>query len=181
MRAAGGKGANQAVAARRLGASVRMLGRVGMTPMALPSRRSGGRRLEDGLTLDEAPTGSAFILRDEAGRNAIVVNPGANAGADVADLARYADDGPGTLLVLQLEIPLTAVSAAVYPGDASGWRVLLNAAPAQPLPDDLLAAVDVLVVNEHEAADLAGAPVVNGDSAHGPLHGWPHKVHRRWP
>lgn len=168
MRAAGGKGANQAVAARRLGADVRMVGRVGDDADGAFLRAAlAADGIEDRLRLDAAATGSALILRDEAGRNAIVVNPGANAGADVADLAdlaRLAGEGPGTLLVLQLEIPLTAVAGAVGLAARSGWRVLLNAAPAQPLPDDLLAAVDLLVVNEHEATDLAVVPVsdVNG-------------------
>lgn len=167
LRAPGGKGANQAVAARRLGARVRMVGRVGDDADGAFLRAAlAADGVEDGTALDRAPTGSAFIVRDDAGRNAIVVNPGANAGADVADLASLADDQPaGTLLVLQLEIPLTAVAGAVGLAARRGWRVLLNAAPAQPLPDDLLAAIDILVVNEHEATDLAAVPVVDVGSA----------------
>ena len=168
MRAAGGKGANQAVAARRLGAGVRMVGRVGDdADGALLRAALAADGVEVGLTHDAAPTGSAFILRDEAGRNAIVVNPGANAGAEVADLASVTEDGSGKLLVLQLEIPLSAVAAAVSLATVRGWRVLLNAAPAQPLPDDLLAAVDVLVVNAHESTELTGVPV--GDAKSGLL------------
>lgn len=166
MREAGGKGANQAVAARRLGADVLMVGRVGDDADGAFLRAAlAADRIEDRLTKGTAPTGSAFILRDEAGRNAIVVNPGANAGADVADLASAADNRRGTLLVLQLEIPLAAVAGAVAIAVRSGWRVLLNAAPAQPLPADLLSEVEVLVVNEHEAGELGGVPVTDVGSA----------------
>ncbi len=154
----GGKGANQAVAAARLGARVRMIGRVG--------NDSYGENLLVGLSAEgidtskvrpsSGPTGTALITVDAAGQNSIVVVPGANAQVVPEDLAP-ADFAGAAVTVLQLEIPLETVSWAATLARSAGSRVLLNAAPAQPLTDELLQEVDVLVVNEFEAAQVAGA------------------------
>jgi ribokinase len=104
----------------------------------------------------DTPTGVALIHVDAAGRNAITVVAGANAHAaseDVADSAL----APDTTLVLQLEVPLDAVAATAIRARARGARVILNAAPAHPLSRDLIAALDVLIVNEHEAAAIAAS------------------------
>ncbi|MBM0240041.1 ribokinase [Micromonospora sp. ATA32] len=159
-RSAGGKGANQAVALARLGATVDMVGAVG--------NDADGRRMLDELaeagvsTLHVAvdadePTGLALVMVDADGDNAIVVVPGANVSVDQALVSAGggAIDGCEVLLA-QLEIPLPAVEAALRSGAACGALVVLNAAPARPLPDELLALVDVLVVNEHEARELSG-------------------------
>ena len=153
----GGKGANQAVAAARLGAQVTLVGRVGDD--------EAGRMLvdafvEDGVDVsliavtDAAPTGLAVITVDRAGENSIVGSPGANLLVGSADIVEA-----GSLLraasvtLLQLEIPLPTVTEAA---NAAGGTVMLNAAPARPLPDELLDAVDVLVVNRSELETLAG-------------------------
>ena len=148
----GGKGANQAVAAARLGAQVAFVGRVGDD--------DAGRRLRDGLASDgvdvshvtvdaDAPTGMALIAVDRAGENTIVVSSGANARVSAADVeaAREVLAGAAVTLV-QHEVPEDAVAAAI----ALGRRVVLNPAPARPI----VAPVDVLIPNRGELEALAG-------------------------
>jgi len=154
----GGKGANQAVAAARLGARVRMVGRVGAD--AYGAELGRGLEAEGIETVDvaelDAPSGVALISVSEDGQNAIIVSPGANARLRPDDLSPERFTGAG-VVVLQLETPLATVRRAAELGRAAGARVLLNAAPAQALPEGLLKAVDLLVVNEFEAAQVAGA------------------------
>jgi ribokinase len=155
---AGGKGANQALAARRAGARVAMVGAVGsdaFVATALSGLTEGGVDL-GGVRQTDGPTGIAVIVVDARGQNSIVVVPGANGSVAPVDL----DDRAlrrGTTLVLQLEIPLDAVADVAKRARARGARVVLNAAPATALPATLLSAVDVLIVNEHEAEALAAA------------------------
>lgn len=157
----GGKGANQAVAAARAGAAVRMVGCVGDDEL--------GAALRAGLAADAVdhayvtalagvPTGLACIAVDASGGNAIVVSPGANARLRPDDLPAAAFEG-ATLLLLQLEVPLDTTLRAAELARAAGARVVLNLAPAQRLDADQLRHVDVLVVNEHEAALLADVGV----------------------
>jgi ribokinase len=160
--AAGGKGANQAVAAARLGQEVVMIGRVGNDAFG-HGLRSGLE--ESGVDVTnvridmEHETGLAFITLDAAAENAIVVSPGANAAVDIDDVdaARHSLAVAAVTLV-QLEVPLNAVAAAVA---AAGGRVVLNPAPAAELPIDLLARVDVLVPNRSELGLLAGGVTPN--------------------
>jgi ribokinase len=159
-RVPGGKGANQAVAAARAGATCRMVGAVGRDDAGAVLRSA---LLDSGVDLAglrelPAPTGLAVVVVAADGDNAIVVAPGANAELSPlpdADLARIAD---GEVLLTQLEIPLDAVMVGARAARAAGTRVVLNAAPARPLPSALLELVDLLVVNEHEAAVLTGLP-----------------------
>jgi ribokinase len=154
---AGGKGANQALAARQAGAEVRMYGAVGadaFAPQALANLRAAGVDLAGVITV-EASTGVALIGVDDAGENAIVVIPGANAYARAAQVPD-ALLGSSTTLLLQLETPLPEVAALAARARRAGARTVLNAAPAVALQDTLLRDVDVLLVNEHEAA-LVGA------------------------
>ncbi|HTJ36277.1 MAG TPA: ribokinase [Dactylosporangium sp.] len=154
----GGKGANQAVAAARAGAACAFVGAVGGDDF--------GRLLRDslvsagvdvrGLRTADGPSGVALITVDAAAENCIVVAPGANATLTVLDPADRAAIAAADVLLLQLEIPLTAVAEAAGAARAAGTTVVLNAAPAAQLPPDLLALIDVLVVNEHEAAVVAG-------------------------
>jgi ribokinase len=142
-RVPGGKGANQALAAARLGADVSLYGAVGRDPFAdeaLTLLKDGGVGLDELARVDD-PTGVALIVVGDDGENQIVVAPGANgtagapAGLDRADA-----------VLCQLEIPVETVARA-----AAGARFFcLNAAPARPLPADLLATVDLLVVNRYE-------------------------------
>ena len=150
----GGKGANQAVAAARAGANTRMLVALGDDAYALPieaSLREAGVELT--IVRDERATGTAFIVVADSGENAITVASGANAGLrreHLPDLERVSH------VLLQLEIPLDVVDACTRAAKAVGVRTILNAAPARPLTEELLGAVDVLVVNEGELAVLAG-------------------------
>jgi len=108
------------------------------------------------LALKDAPTGVALIAVSTSGENAIVVSPGANARLGPEDL-NPKDLEHAAVLLLQLEVPLETVAEAARIGRAAGARVVLNAAPARPLPDALLANLDLLVVNAHEAATLLRA------------------------
>jgi ribokinase len=156
---AGGKGANQAVAAARLGAAVSFFGRVGADRRGaemLDSMRSAGIDV-DGVGADEqAATGLAVITLADDAENAIIVSPGANARFEPRhlDVARDALDRAEVTLI-QLEIPLETVMRA---SQLAGHRLILNPAPARPLPADLLGVVDVLVPNQTELGLLAGVP-----------------------
>lgn len=144
----GGKGANQALAARRLGADVALSARVGKdanAPLALRLLREAGVELAACRADDNAATGVALIAVSASGENQIVVAPGANATLTPDRMALPAADA----LVMQLEIPLETVSAAAA---AFQGFVALNLAPAAALPAHTLARADLIVVNEGEAA-----------------------------
>ncbi|MGH7394353.1 MAG: ribokinase, partial [Candidatus Methylomirabilales bacterium] len=159
----GGKGANQAVAARRAGAAVTFIGKRGADgPGEAIARRLAeeGINTEGLLTDPGAPTGVAFIAVDPAGQNQIVVAPGANAALTVEDLlaCRPLLKG-GRVLLTQLETPIATVQEALTAGQAFGMATVLNPAPAAPWAPELFRAVDLLVPNEQEAALLADQPV----------------------
>ena len=156
--APGGKGANQALAARQAGAYVALYGAVGhddFARAALANLVAAGVDLS-GVASVDAPTGVALINVDVHGENAITVVAGANAQAR-ADQVPQDALGPGNTLLMQLETPIGEVSELAARARAAGARVVLNAAPASPLPDTLMRNVDILVVNEHEAASCAQA------------------------
>jgi ribokinase len=163
-RLAGGKGANQAVAARATGAAVVMVGCVGRDEpgSAYVDRLSGlGIDVAHIRVAPKTTTGHALITVDEAGENAIVMVAGANAGLSVDDLQVLESVGPGDVVLLQREIPVEVVSAAARRAGSRGARVVLNLAPYGALPPDVVALADPLVVNEHEAlllADSQGMP-----------------------
>ncbi len=162
----GGKGANQALAARRAGAEVRLIGAVGtdgMADIALGELRSGGVDLGGVLSRD-GPTGLAIITVDAGGENAIVVSPGANARAEASGLADFAPAG-GTLL-LQMEVPFEENVIAAGAASRAGARAILSIAPFSPLSPDSLEPFSMIVVNEHEAADLASSWGLEGADAH---------------
>jgi ribokinase len=159
--APGGKGANQAVAAARLGAATAMVGCVGEDDFGV--RLVAGLRA-DGIDVSAVravpgPTGVALIVVDEDGRNGIVVVPGANGAAGPAEVQRAEPLlAAARIVALQLETPIETVARAAARARALGKTVVLNPAPARPLPPDLLAAADLLVPNEVEAAMLSGRP-----------------------
>lgn len=169
--AAGGKGANQAVAAARLGARVTFVGRLG--------RDMFGRQTEENLRREgidtthliwdaETSSGVALIMVSEDGENSIAVAPGANGALTPADVERAERAIAGaSVVLLQLEVPLDAVQRAAELAARHGVRTVLNPAPAAPLPDDLLRRVDLMTPNEHEARLLSGphAGVVDGAEA----------------
>ncbi|MDR7519899.1 MAG: ribokinase [Armatimonadota bacterium] len=156
----GGKGANQALAAARLGARVAMVGCVGGDTF--------GPRLREGLASEgidvahvrvdpEAATGVAFITVDAQGRNTIVVAPGANLRLSADDvLAARRVVATASVLLVQLEVPLDAIHQAVRLAGAAGCRVILDPAPPQPLPADLYPLLSVINPNEVEARFLTG-------------------------
>ncbi|MYV40146.1 ribokinase [Streptomyces sp. SID1328] len=161
----GGKGANQAVAAARLGARTALLARVGDDGhgrLLRDSLRSAGVDTAAVLT-GGAPTGVALITVDPSGDNSIVVSPGANARLTEGDV-RADVLGAARVVSAQLEIPLETV-AAVVRALPEGTRFVLNPSPPRPLPDDVLAACDPLVVNEHEARVLLGDGETDDDPA----------------
>ena len=152
----GGKGANQALAARRLGARVRLVARVGADAMAdeaLALLRQDGVDLSGCESDPSAPTGVALIAVDAEGENLIVVAPGANAGFAPTGLRDPVEDA----LICQLELPIAAVAKAV--ASARGF-VTVNLAPAAEVPLAVLDRADLIVVNEAEAAFY-------GDRLHG--------------
>jgi ribokinase len=158
----GGKGANQAVAAARMGAQVSFVGRVGADAYGTELRTALSREGVDLTTLRATAgvaTGVALITVDESGgENTIVVAGGANKRVSrddvhaVSGLIRSAD-----VLLMQLEVPVDVVAAAAAVARSTGRKVVLNAAPAVELPEGLLATVDVLIVNRGEAAAGVGA------------------------
>lgn len=156
----GGKGANQAVAAARLGGRVSMLGRVGADQygrMLVQALLANGVDAEHVRTTEGVPTGAALITVTADGENAIVVSPGANAAVTVDDIhAAAADIRGAALLLCQLELSLEVVCAAAEVAAGGSTRVVLNAAPPQRLPQPLLSVCDPLVVNSHEASYLLG-------------------------
>jgi ribokinase len=154
-RGPGGKGANQAVAAARAGASTAFVASLGDDESgALLRDALGAAGVELGLvSTTRTPTGTAIITVDAAGENAITVAPSANAELMLNRTSESAIRAAAVVLA-QLEIPFETVRAAA---EASSYFIL-NAAPAAELDDDLLAHVDLLVVNEHEAAVVGGSP-----------------------
>ncbi|MFI7497187.1 ribokinase [Streptomyces sp. NPDC049687] len=154
----GGKGANQAIAAAHAGATVSMIGAVGNDSFGarLRSTLEHSGVNTDHLRTVESPSGTAHIVVDDEGGNAIVVVPGANGTVDHLVPGDEALIASADALLLQLEIPLPAVVAGARAARAHGVRTVLTPAPAQPLPPELLSATDLLVPNEHEATTLTG-------------------------
>lgn len=162
----GGKGANQAVAAARLGVKTTMIGRVGSDsfgPFLVDNLKSNQVDTSHVLKTDSA-TGAAIIVVDANGQNSIVLSPGANGLVSPADVetASFPDF---KLLLLQLEIPTPTVLRASEKAREHGLTVVLNPAPAKPLPDELLANVDILIPNESELSLLTGLTVDDIPSA----------------
>jgi len=157
---AGGKGANQAVAAVAAGARVGMVGCIGDDAGGAAYRARLERLGVDvsGLRVVEgSPTGTALIAVSDDGENSIIVVPGANDLLDEREVAVVDLLGPGDVLLVQLEVPRAVVCTAVRRAAARGARVVLNTAPYAALPADVVALADPVVANEHEMAALAEA------------------------
>jgi ribokinase len=158
--AAGGKGANQAVAAARLGTAVTLVGRTGQDMFGEQTLRVLQR---EGMDLTHfsadpsAPGGVALIVVDTGGQNIIAVAPGANQHVTPADVQGAASAFDGCQIVLlQLEVPMETVVAAARAGRQAGATVVLNPAPASPVPEELCSLIDICTPNEHEAALITG-------------------------
>jgi ribokinase len=165
----GGKGNNQVIAVARAGAQVDFIAAIGKDAagdLLVSTFREAG--VGDRTRRVGQPTGTALIMVEDSGENAIVVNSGSNGTlVSLTSTERRAIAGADYLL-LQLEIPLSAVIEAVVCAAAAGTRVVLNASPIRELPDELLRHVDVLLINEHEALIVA--------SAMWPDRAWPRKL-----
>ncbi|OWY64686.1 ribokinase [cyanobacterium TDX16] len=187
--APGGKGANQAVAIAKLGVPSYMVGRVGGDNFGrelLASLQAAGVRTENVLVDESISSGVAAIAVDDNGENQIIITPGANGRVDETDVERLQSvlnilssspsqkggtNSPpsqgglgGSILLLQLEIPLSAVIAAAQVAKAAGIKVVLDPAPAQNLPDELYPLIDIITPNETEAGRLVGF-IVDGREA----------------
>ncbi|TGN88439.1 ribokinase [Bradyrhizobium yuanmingense] len=162
----GGKGANQAVAASRLGARTTLIGRLGRDSFGTELKAFLGEQgIDLGYVVEtaEAHTGTAIITVAEAD-NTIVVVPGANGlvGADDVSVVPLLK---GDVAVSQFEIPLPTIAAFFHRARAAGAATVLNPAPAQKMPGELLALVDILVLNETELGFLAGSELSDDDEA----------------
>ena len=160
-RFAGGKGGNQAMAARRAGAEVVMVGAVGADEAGdayLARLHDAG--IETAVMRDpDAPTGTAYIAVDDAGENTIIVVPGAN-GRVRDESMTSVGIGPGDVLLCSLEVPLDDVARTALGAHRAGARVVLNMAPYAPLLWDAVAVCDPVVVNESEMRQLADSDLV---------------------
>jgi len=165
----GGKGANQAVAAARLNGNVTLVAKTGEDLFGSQAKRlfHSEKLNTDFLFTDpESPSGIALITVDERAENCIVVAPGANARLLRADVDKAAEAIRNAgITLMQLEIPLDSVCYAAEIAFKAGKKVILNPAPAQPLPDELLKMLYLITPNETEAELLTGIPVTDASSA----------------
>jgi ribokinase len=156
----GGKGANQAVAAARLGGKVRMIGRVGSDEFGntlISTIKAAGVDTNYIQQDGDAATGVALITVDHTGQNTIVVAPGANGRLSAEDISTAEDAFINAdSLVMQLEIPLSVVKRSMELASLHGLQVILNPAPAQKLEPDFLSRVDYLIPNQNELTMLTG-------------------------
>ena len=159
---AGGKGANQAAAAARLGGNVTMVAKVGNDIF--------GKQTIDGLQkenintdfvfVDEvAPSGIALIMVNDEGENSIVVAPGANANLLPSDIEKVTSITEAEIILMQLEIPIETIASVIKNAKANHQNVILNPAPAQKLNDELLESLFLITPNETEASLLTGIKV----------------------
>ncbi len=167
--AAGGKGANQAVAAARAGGKVTFVARIGQDTFGTQAMRGfkqDGLNLKHLVSDNKHPSGTALIFVSQSGENSIAVASGANAELSVADVLRAKPAfARAKVCILQLEIPLATVQAAAELAYSQGTLVILNPAPAQKLSSALLERVTILTPNESETEFLTGIPIRDETSA----------------
>lgn len=165
----GGKGANQAVAAARLGARVAMIGGVGADafgPELLEIMRREGVEINQVEQNPQAPTGIALIMLDQTGQNTMIVVSGANTQLKTDAVLRSLEKMTNIrLLITQFEVSMDTTQAAIAWAQSQHIAVLLNAAPARQVPPAFFKGTDYLVVNEQETECLTGAPVHDPSSA----------------
>ena len=165
----GGKGANQAVAAARLGGDVTFVAKVGddlFGKQALEHFRRENIDISFVSTDSEVPSGVALIGVDAQGENSIMVAPGSNANLTVENVGMAINAiQKGSIILVQLEIPMETVVFAIMKGNAAGCKVILNPAPANAFDKGLLQHVHVITPNESEAEILTGIPVVDVPTA----------------
>ena len=171
---AGGKGANQAVAAARAGAEVTFIGAVGddaMGEVACRGLRDEGIDVSAVAVLGEAASGVALILVEPSGENSIALGPGANAHLTPAHIEAHRDRiAAADVVLVQLEIPLETVLATAELARSTGAKLILDPAPVVPLPASLYPLISILKPNAREAQVLSGVPVHDGPSAERAAH-----------
>ena len=167
--AAGGKGANQAVAAARAGGDVTFIASVGNDAFgseAIEGFRRDGINVDYIKRVDSEASGVALIFVDKKGENSIAVASGANAVLDVENIQKLKEViSQAQILLMQLETPIETITKAAQIAHDSGVKVILNPAPAQPLDDDLLKRVSIITPNETEAELLTGVRITNDATA----------------
>ena len=163
----GGKGANQAVAAARLGADVSFIGKVGNDSFGqstIEMLRNEGIDVSGLTVAEDAPTGVAIITTVPSGENTIIIEPGANAKLTTEDITQAKDlFAQAAIVLMQLETPIPTLIKAAEMAKQQGAYVVLNPAPATPLPAELLQNVDLLIPNETEAATISGIEVATDE------------------
>jgi ribokinase len=166
---AGGKGANQAVAAAKLGGNVTFFAKLGKDIFAEQAKalfKKEGIDISFILTDEKLPSGIALITVDEKGENCIVVAPGANNALTAADLQDQKETiEKASLILVQLEIPLATVDYITQLAKEAGIKMILNPAPACYLGDELLARINIITPNQKEAEMLTGIKVTDKESA----------------
>ncbi len=165
---AGGKGANQAVAAARLGGEVTFIAKVGndiFGAQSVEGFKKEGIQAKNVLVDDTHPSGTALIMVNEEGENCIVVAPGANAALRPEDLKRIEELKEAAVILMQLEIPLETIEAVKRVALYNHQRVMINPAPAQLLSDELLTGLFLITPNESEAELLTGIAVTDQETA----------------
>jgi ribokinase len=164
----GGKGANQAVAAARLGADVFFVGAVGTDAagtLAVRALEAEGIDCSAVEHLADAATGVALVTVDDSGENQISVAPGANLGLDAEKVSNSVVAAEPSVVMTVLEVPMPVVVAAALAAQACHARMLVNAAPAQPLPDALLETAPLIIVNAGELRALGSEATLIGRGA----------------
>jgi ribokinase len=165
LQAMGGKGANQAVAAHKLGGDVKFITCLGNDPNgqnALSYYKEEGLDVSSSLVVDSVPSGTAVILVDEKGENCIVITPGANKLLTPEYIQQVENEIQACdMIVLQMEIPYETIQTICQIAEKYQKRVMLNVAPARPVDRELLMQTDILVVNETEAETISGQKISN--------------------
>ncbi|MGF2411508.1 ribokinase [Ferruginibacter sp.] len=165
---AGGKGANQAVAATRLGGNVTFVAKVGndiFGKQSIDGFKKENINTEFIFIDEEAPSGTALIMVNEEGENCIVVAPGANANLLPADIEQVINLSEAEIILMQLEIPMITIEAVAKNAKANHQKVIINPAPAQKLSDELLNGLFLITPNETEATLLTGIKVEDEKTA----------------
>jgi ribokinase len=165
---AGGKGANQAVAAARLGGNVTLVAKVGNDIFGKQSIEGFEKEnINTGFVFvdDEVPSGTALIMVNEDGENCIVVAPGANAKLLPADIEQVKNIAEAEIILMQLEIPMETIASVIKIAKVNDQKVIINPAPAQSLNDELLDGLFLITPNETEATLLTGITVVDEEAA----------------
>ncbi len=159
---AGGKGANQAVAAARLGGNVTLIAKLGddiFGKQTIETLKNENIQTGHIFTDDQIPSGTALIMVNEEGENCIAVAPGANANLLPPDIEKVSQIGEAAIILVQLEIPLQTVKYIAKTARSNRQKLIINPAPAQKLGDDLLQGLYLITPNETEAFVLTGVNV----------------------